>query len=101
MELLEAAKAVLAILGDDDLADNGELSGAAITDALRAAVEQAEVPRTIRALRMVALMDSGECYHTLYGDPMPTEDFQDFLDRLALKGYWSAHVKVISIYLER
>ncbi len=39
-DLLEAAQAVLAIVGDEDLPDNGELSGAAVIDMLRAAVEQ-------------------------------------------------------------
>jgi hypothetical protein len=29
------------MLGDEDLPDNGEFSGAAVTDMLRAAVEQA------------------------------------------------------------
>ena len=37
-ELLAALEAALAILGDDDLPDNGELSGAAVTDMMRAAV---------------------------------------------------------------
>ena len=40
-ELLEALEAALAILGDDDLPDNGELSGAAVTDMMRAAVAEA------------------------------------------------------------
>ena len=40
-ELLEALEAALAILGDDDLPDNGELSGAAVTDMMRAAVAKA------------------------------------------------------------
>jgi hypothetical protein len=40
-ELLESLEAALAILGDDDLPDNGELSGAAVTDMMRAAVEKA------------------------------------------------------------
>lgn len=38
LRLLAAANAVLAILGDDDLPDNGNLSGAAVTDMLRAAL---------------------------------------------------------------
>ena len=37
-ELLEALEAALTILGDEDLPDNGELSGAAVTDLMRAAV---------------------------------------------------------------
>ena len=40
-ELLEALEAALAILGDDDLPDNGELSGAAVTDVMHAAVARA------------------------------------------------------------
>jgi hypothetical protein len=40
-ELLAALEAALAILGDDDLPDNGELSGAAVTDMMRAAVARA------------------------------------------------------------
>jgi len=40
-ELLEVLEAALAIPGDDDLPDNGELSGAAVTDMMRAAVEMA------------------------------------------------------------
>ena len=40
-ELLEALEAALAILGDEDLPDNGELSGAAVTDMMRAAVARA------------------------------------------------------------
>ena len=40
-ELLEALEAALAILGTDDLPDNGELSGAAVTDLMRAAVAKA------------------------------------------------------------
>lgn len=45
-ELLEALEAALAILGDADLPDNGELSGAAVTDMMRAAVAKArEVAR--------------------------------------------------------
>jgi hypothetical protein len=40
-ELLAALEAALAILGDNDLPDNGELSGAAVTDMMRAAVASA------------------------------------------------------------
>jgi hypothetical protein len=40
-ELLEALDAAIAILGDDDLPDNGELSGAAVADMMRAAVAKA------------------------------------------------------------
>jgi len=40
-ELVEALEAALAILGDDDLPDNGELSGAAVTDLMRVAVARA------------------------------------------------------------
>ena len=40
-ELLEALEAALAILGDDDLPDSGELCGAAVTDMMRAAVAKA------------------------------------------------------------
>ena len=40
-ELLAAMEAALAILGHDDLPDNGELSGAAVTDMMRAAVAKA------------------------------------------------------------
>lgn len=39
--LLEACKAALRLAGDGDLPDNGEYSGAAITDLIRAAVEKA------------------------------------------------------------
>ncbi len=41
-ELLEACKAALLLAGDGDLADNGEYSGAAITDQIRAAVRKVE-----------------------------------------------------------
>jgi hypothetical protein len=37
--MLEALKAMVALIGDEDLADNGELSGAAVCDMVRAAVE--------------------------------------------------------------
>jgi len=36
--LLEALKAVVALIGDEDLPDNGELSGAAISDMARSAI---------------------------------------------------------------
>ena len=36
--LLEALNAVVALIGEEDLADNGELSGAAICDLARAAI---------------------------------------------------------------
>lgn len=39
--MLEALKAVVELIGDDDLPDNGELSGEAVCDMLRAAVELA------------------------------------------------------------
>jgi hypothetical protein len=38
-ELLEALEAALAVLGDDDLPDNGELSGAATEHSLAAPVQ--------------------------------------------------------------
>jgi hypothetical protein len=41
-ELLEACKAALLLAGDGDLPDNGEYSGAAITDQIRAAVAKAK-----------------------------------------------------------
>lgn len=44
--LLEACKAALRLAGADDLPDNGEYCGAAITDLIRAAVEKAEGPST-------------------------------------------------------
>lgn len=37
--MLEALKAVAAIIGDEDLPDNGELSGAAVSDMVRGALE--------------------------------------------------------------
>jgi len=40
--LYEALKAMLDLIGDEDLPDNGELSGAAICDLARAAVAKAE-----------------------------------------------------------
>ncbi|MFC1926217.1 hypothetical protein ACFLWV_00500 [Chloroflexota bacterium] len=40
--LLEALKSVLMLIGDEDLPDNGELSGAAICDMARVAVELTE-----------------------------------------------------------
>ena len=36
--MLEALKAVIALIGDEDLPDNGELSGAAISDMARSAI---------------------------------------------------------------
>ena len=36
--LLEALKAIVALIGDEDLPDNGELSGAAISDMARSAI---------------------------------------------------------------
>jgi hypothetical protein len=39
--MLEALKAVVNLIGDEDLPDNGELSGAAICDLVRSAVELA------------------------------------------------------------
>jgi hypothetical protein len=38
---MEALKGLVALIGDEDLEDNGELSGAAICDMARAAVELA------------------------------------------------------------
>lgn len=38
--LLQAAEAMLALIGDADLPDNGELSGAAICDELRTIVAE-------------------------------------------------------------
>ncbi len=40
--LYEALKAMLELIGDEDLPDNGELSGAAICDLTRQALAQAE-----------------------------------------------------------
>jgi len=40
--MLESLKAASALIGDDDLPDNGELSGAAVCDMIRSAVEIAE-----------------------------------------------------------
>lgn len=40
-DLLEAAEAALLLAGDGDLPDNGEFSGASITDQLRDAVANA------------------------------------------------------------
>ena len=37
--MLEALKAMVALIGDEDLPDNGELSGAAVSDMMRSAVE--------------------------------------------------------------
>ena len=37
--VLEALKSMVALIGDEDMADNGELSGAAISDMARAAIE--------------------------------------------------------------
>ena len=39
--VLEALKSMVELLGDEDIPDNGELSGAAICDMARAAVEMA------------------------------------------------------------
>jgi hypothetical protein len=36
--MLEALKAVVGLIGDEDLPDNGELSGAAVCDMVRAAI---------------------------------------------------------------
>ena len=40
--MYEALQALLALIGDEDLPDNGELSGAAICDFARSALAQAE-----------------------------------------------------------
>lgn len=40
--LYEALKAMVDLIGDEDLPDNGELSGAAICDLARYAVAKAE-----------------------------------------------------------
>ena len=40
--LLDACEGVLNVLGDDELPDNGEFSGAAVTDLVACAVEQAK-----------------------------------------------------------
>ena len=40
--MLEALKALVALIGDEDLEDNGELSGAAVCDLAREAVSLAE-----------------------------------------------------------
>jgi hypothetical protein len=39
--MLEALKALVDLIGDEDLPDNGELSGAAICDMVRSALEMA------------------------------------------------------------
>ena len=39
--MLEALKSMVELLGDEDLPDNGEVSGAAVCDMTRAAVEMA------------------------------------------------------------
>ena len=39
--MLEALQAVIALIGDEDLPDNGELSGAAISDMARSAIAAA------------------------------------------------------------
>ena len=39
---LEALKAIMNLIGDKDLPDNGELNGAAICDLARAAIDAAE-----------------------------------------------------------
>lgn len=39
--VLEALKSMVELLGDEDMPDNGELSGAAVCDMARAAVTQA------------------------------------------------------------
>lgn len=40
---LEALKAIMNLIGDKDLPDNGELSGAAVCDMARAAIAAAEI----------------------------------------------------------
>ena len=40
--MYEALKTLLALIGDEDLPDNGELSGASICDFARSALAQAE-----------------------------------------------------------
>ena len=40
--MYEALQALLALIGDEDLPDNGELSGASICDFARSALAQAE-----------------------------------------------------------
>jgi len=40
--MLEALKAVSELIGEEDLPDNGELSGAAICDMVRAAIAMAQ-----------------------------------------------------------
>jgi hypothetical protein len=37
--MLEALKAVVGLIGDEDLPDNGELSGAAVCDMVRSAIK--------------------------------------------------------------
>jgi len=37
--MLEALKAVIGLIGDEDLPDNGDLSGAAVCDMVRAAAQ--------------------------------------------------------------
>ena len=37
--MLEALKAIVELIGDEDLPDNGELSGAAVCDMVRSAVD--------------------------------------------------------------
>jgi len=39
--MLEALKAVVELIGNEDLADNGELSGAAVSDMARSAIDVA------------------------------------------------------------
>lgn len=39
--MLEALKAVVGLIGDEDLPDNGELNGAAISDMARSSIEVA------------------------------------------------------------
>ncbi len=50
---LEALKAIMNLIGDKDLSDNGELSGAAICDMARAAINSSEttIEETIKITR--------------------------------------------------
>ncbi|MFC2004859.1 hypothetical protein ACFLUY_01400 [Chloroflexota bacterium] len=41
--ILEALKAMVELIGDEDLPDNGELSGAAVCDMARSAIELATI----------------------------------------------------------
>jgi hypothetical protein len=66
--LYQALKAITNLIGDDDLPDNGELSGAAVCDLARAVIERIDNSDTIFVLSREDVIGCQRDGHTSGGD---------------------------------